>query len=137
MARYKLLQPSYVKQHPGAAYPQLLPEGTEIVYDDVPGPHMEPLDKEAEIAMSEYQKARPGATLDPTRHLPNGLDPMAGKTVEQLVMSRLTEIEASASRTSPDAAVLEKLAEGQAQIAQVLSILVTALNGPTPQKKAS
>jgi len=137
MARYKLLQQSYIKQHPAAQYPQLLPEGSEIVYDGIPGPHMEPLDKEAEIAMAEYQKAHPGASLDPTRHLPNGIDPMAGKTVEQLVMGRLTEIEAAVTRGSESSAI-EKLAETQAQIAQLLTHLVTALSGsPAPQKKAS
>jgi len=136
MAKYKLLQASYIKQHPSAPYPQLLPEGSEIVYDGTPGPHMEPVDKEAETAMAEYQKERPGATLDPTRHLPNGIDPMAGKTVEQLVMGRLTEIEAAVSRGSESSAI-EKLAESQAQIAQLLTHLVSALNGPAPQKKAS
>ena len=40
-------------------------DGTSVPFSGAPGPHMVPLDKEAEKAMAAYTMANPNATLDP------------------------------------------------------------------------
>lgn len=64
MARYKLLETAHVKRTPDAAFAEVLNADTEIEMADdaIPGPHMEPLDKAARIAMELYLKQ--GAPLD-------------------------------------------------------------------------
>jgi hypothetical protein len=60
---------------------ELLPEGAEIEGAHIAfGPHLEPLDEEASAAAAAYWLAHPGATLDPTRSLPLGRDPMVAAT---------------------------------------------------------
>ena len=69
MPRYRLTERSYIND-------QLLDAGTEIgdgtsvPFSGIPGPHMEPLDKPAAVAVKEYFTANPGATLDPLQALP-------------------------------------------------------------------
>ena len=69
MARYKLTEPAYINDRlleEGAE----IGDGTQVPFSGTPGPHMHPLDKAAEAAVSAYQKAHPGATLDPLQRLP-------------------------------------------------------------------
>jgi hypothetical protein len=54
MARYKLLQAAIVEDIQREA-------GTEVEYDGVPGPHMEPLDAAAKKAVADRDKDKPAA----------------------------------------------------------------------------
>lgn len=68
IGKYTLTERAEIPRHPGAM--RLLQEkGTEILYDGMPGPHMEPLDPQAEANIRyviEHYGARP---LDPTSTL--------------------------------------------------------------------
>jgi hypothetical protein len=77
---------------------ELLVQGTEVDMPAgfVPGPHLEPLDDAARADMAAYWKARPGASLDPTRSLPLGRDPLATQTLEGAVMAQLERLAADA-----------------------------------------
>lgn len=63
MPRYRLASKAFFA-------PTLLPEGTVIEYSGTPGPHMEPLDDDAQAAMDAYYKAHPEASLNPVEALP-------------------------------------------------------------------
>ena len=54
MARYKLLQAAIVEDVQREA-------GTEVDYNGVPGPHMEPLDADAKKAVADRDKDKPSA----------------------------------------------------------------------------
>lgn len=62
--RYRLDQRAYISRAPGGD-PELVNEGEEIVYDGIPGPHMEPLDAAAQAAVDKRGKQ----TLDVTASL--------------------------------------------------------------------
>jgi hypothetical protein len=105
---------------------ELLAQGTEIdMADDfVPGPHLQPLDAAAETAMAAYNKARPGATLDPTRSLPLGRDPMAARSLDQMVMDQLERMSADVTGKPPAAdARLEALTEALTRLTGLVSHL--------------
>lgn len=99
---------------------ELLPFGTEFESDAIVGPHLEPLNDEAKEKIAAYWFKNPGATLDPTRKMPLGQDPMGGRSIEQLVTSLLDGMERDAIRRataeSPqvDAETLALLASIQA-----------------------
>lgn len=104
---------------------ELLVEGTEIEFDGIPGPHLEPLDDAARAAMAAYVKKFPGATLDPTRHLPLGQDPLLQPTFEQAMLRSLERISAESegqpARPSAADEKLEKLIETVAALAAIVA----------------
>jgi hypothetical protein len=109
---------------------ELLPLDTEIDLPDdfVPGPHLLPLDAAAETAMAAYRKARPGASLDPTRSLPLGRDPMAARTLEQTVMDQLERMAADVTGTGtpkPDAK-LDALTEAMTTLTKLVAQLAAS-----------
>lgn len=152
MARYKIisengaylaLDPTPVKielgadSHAARAYNvkapifELVGEGAVIEYAGVPGPHMEPLDDEAKTAMAAYLKARPGASLDPTRSLPLGRDPMMVPTFETGMLSMLERMAAEAAgRDAPAPAAsdakLDVLIEQMTKLAGIVAAQATA-----------
>jgi hypothetical protein len=83
---------------------ELIRLGGELDFAGEPGPHLEPLNEEAREAMETYWAAHPGATLDPTRRMPLGQDPMGGKTTEQLVMGLLNAMDRGMGNAVPPAA---------------------------------
>jgi hypothetical protein len=84
---------------------KLFVENEEIDFDGIPGPHLEPLDEAARERMAAYWKAHPGATLDPTRSLPLGQDPMLRPTFEQAMLRQLERMtEEAAGPVAPPAA---------------------------------
>lgn len=93
MARYRLLQDAFMPSRPGDFH-RRIDAGAEVVLADDDfglGPHFEPRDDPAKRAKAEYDKRRPGATLDPTSRLPLGVDPFEGRTFEQRVMALLEQ----------------------------------------------
>lgn len=73
---------------------RLFEEGEELEFSGIPGPHLEPLDAEAKERMAAYWAKFPGATLDPTRSLPLGQDPMVRPTFDQAMLRVLERMEA-------------------------------------------
>ena len=69
MARYRTLTKTFIAPH-------LLEEGTAFTIDNSwePGPHVEPLDEEAEAAFEAYNQAKPGRMLEPIMQLPTTID---------------------------------------------------------------
>lgn len=63
--RYRLLQKAYMRPSPDAEGDQIVPEGAEVTYLGVPGPHMEPLNDAARAALETAPKRglRPEMTL--------------------------------------------------------------------------
>jgi hypothetical protein len=116
----------------------LFRQGTEIDFDGVPGPHLAPLNAEAEAKMRAYWAKYPGATLDPTRHMPLGQDPMGGRSIEQSVAALLEGMQRDLAGAAPaqdaQAAQIAALVDGQrammaavAQLTAVLAQLAPAL----------
>jgi hypothetical protein len=126
-----------------------LKEGTEFEFAGTPGPHLAPLNREAEEAMAKYWTDNPDATLDPTRRMPLGQDPMGGRSVEQLVNGLLEQMGQDAAKQSAarqpggDMAALlaavRSMADGQAAMQAAMTALLTAqhpLITATPRKAA-
>jgi hypothetical protein len=101
---------------------ELLAQNTEVDVPDgfIPGPHLEPLDDPARAAMAQYWKDRPGATLDPTRTLPLGRDPMAARTLDGMVMDQLERMAAEAVSKPPGDPRLDALIEAVSKLAGVV-----------------
>ena len=112
---------------------ELLPEGAEIEGDHlVFGPHLEPLDDAAKAAAAAYWKAHPNATLDPTRSLPLGRDPMVAATFESTTLAMLERMAAEAAgqpTSSPPAS--DPRFDALADALVKLTALVTAMVPPT------
>jgi hypothetical protein len=105
----------------------LLRKGAEIDFDGVPGPHLEPLNDEARAKTDKYWAENPGATLDPTRRMPLGQDPMGGKSIEQLVTGLLNAMDkgpAASQQSGPD---LVALLAGQAAMQDALASLAVSM----------
>lgn len=149
MGHYRLLQPAYVQRQPGqvpvwdlngkiAAFRPGVPcefmeAGQTFVSEHYPGPYVEALDESAKAAEAEWQKKRPGATLDPTRHLPNGQDPMVMQTFEGLVMRRLEGMLSEVAGKPAQSDALTAIADSQAVMTAAITQLaqtVTALAQP-------
>lgn len=64
--------------------PNRLKEGTVIKYNGPPGPHMDPMDGEADAALDTYYQEHPGATLHPTEGL--------GKTTDGRPTAQTAEV---------------------------------------------
>ena len=88
---------------------EMLPQGTEIEWPGVPGPHLEPLNDAAREAMAAYKAKGPGS-MDPTRHFPGGQDPMGGPSVQQSVERLLDGMEREASDRALARQASERLA---------------------------
>jgi len=58
LPRYKLTQDSFFPPH-------LIKRDSVIEWSGTPGPHMIPMNDEAEAAMEEYYRANPHASLNP------------------------------------------------------------------------
>jgi hypothetical protein len=111
---------------------ELLPEGTEIDYLGSPGPHLFPLNDSARAKTKAYWKEHPNATLDPTRHMPLGQDPMAGKSVEQLVTSLLESMDRGpATVEGGQSDQIAALLDGQLAMQALMAQLIGAM---TPTK---
>jgi hypothetical protein len=82
---------------------QLFKQGDVVDMADsfVPGPHLEPLDEPARDAMAAYEKKHPLSSLDPTRSLPLGRDPMMPLTFEQRMMAQMEGMMAEAQSRPP------------------------------------
>jgi hypothetical protein len=131
MARFRLLQRSYLPRSPGGL-PEQLDVDAEITLDlslMSPGPHMHPLDEEAKQAMEAYRRAHPRASLNPTGQLPlTGADPMAAgggtafdQAVQRILDSRLAA--ASAAPTPGADAELKAMAAKMAAMERELAAL--------------
>lgn len=68
VGRYKLTQKSYMGRIPGAEH-ELLEPGAEVVWDGLPGPHMEPLDAQGRANVEHAEKTVGAQSLDPTSEL--------------------------------------------------------------------
>jgi hypothetical protein len=132
--RYRLLQTSYVKRHPAAQMPEYLGEGVEIASNETPGPHWEPVNATAKVAVDAYRKARPNATLDPTRHLPNGIDPMAGHTLETALLGALRRVESDGPAASATDSKIDKLSD---QIGSLVAALSAMVQSPPTHRKGA
>lgn len=101
MPKYKLSQHAFMLCEDG--YSRLLKTNTEIDFDGTPGPHMIPLDSEAEARLDAYYKERPGATLRPYENLA----PTMGERVTVIALGKeefvkaLSLGEALASKPTP------------------------------------
>jgi len=121
---------------------ELLAEGAEIEFDGIPGPHLQPLDDAAKERMAQYWKDRPNATLDPTRHLPLGRDPMVVATFEGTMLATLERMAAEGSdpRAHPaaDTARLDALTEALTTLTGLVAQLAVsrAPAPPAPRKAA-
>jgi hypothetical protein len=174
MAKYKIIDPkgAYMPRSPElhllelgndrasaevyrirAPVTEMLPEGTVIEFAGVPGPHLEAIDETARVAMAAYWDKYPNASLDPTRHLPLGQDPMGGKTVEQLVTGLLERMEQDRPAGSPgavgagaagsdgagsagsDGATIAALVGGQQAMQQAMATLMAAVAALLPPSK--
>ena len=62
--RYRLTERAYLNERI-VEEGEEIGDGTSVPFSGPPGPHMIPLDKEAEKAMASYMAAHPNATLDP------------------------------------------------------------------------
>jgi hypothetical protein len=107
---------------------ELLAEGAEIEGDHIAfGPHLEALDESAQLTAAAYWKAKPGATLDPTRSLPLGQDPMLQPTFEQAMLRNLERIAADQSsvvRVQGSDSKLDALTEAMTKLAGMVAMLV-------------
>jgi hypothetical protein len=115
-----------------AAVCELLLEGSEIEYEGLPGPHLEPLNDEAREMTAQYRAKFPNATLDPTRHMPLGQDPMMPRSFEQQVLGRL-DMQLAAMAPAPAAAEdprIEALLAGTLAMQQMIAKLAEALSPP-------
>jgi hypothetical protein len=95
-------------------------EVVEVAADFVPGPHLEPMDPEAEAAMRQYWRAYPGASLDPTRSLPltGGFD--------DLIQGQLNRILAEAGGPQRPTDELAGLRQQMAEMAEAIAKLTAA-----------
>lgn len=128
---------------------QLVMLGEEIETDQPPGPHLEPLNAEARERLDAYWANNPNATLDPTRRMPLGQDPMGGRTIEQLVSSLLDGMDRDAAARAGGvgaqpgadgaglAAAVQALAEGQAAMLQALTAVLAAQTTPAGKGRAA
>jgi hypothetical protein len=108
---------------------QLFPQGREVEFSGVPGPHLEPLNDAAREAMAAYWKAHPGATLDPTRTMPLGQDPLGGRSVEQLVSGLLERMDSQAPAGVAPGAEIAALLAGQKAMQDAIASLAAVLAG--------
>jgi hypothetical protein len=130
-----------------------LKQGTDVEFIGTPGPHLEPLNEEASEAIKAYWVKFPNASLDPTRSMPNGQDPMGGRTVEQLVNGLLEAMDQTAQAAaaaapvpasipyqgpSPEfAALLAGQKVMQDTMAALIATLTTALAPPATKGRAA
>lgn len=98
----------------------------------VPGPHLEPLDEAAHAAMKAYEAKHPASTLDPTRSLPLGRDPMAPLSFEQRMMAQMEGLMAEAT-TRPPAAPSDPKIDA---LLEAVAALVKLNTAPAPRKGA-
>lgn len=105
--RYRLTQESYIGRIPGADH-ERLPPGSEIVWDGLPGPHMEPIDAQAHANVEHAMRTVGQQTLDPTTEL-------------SLILGEDTDL------TAMEAQLAAQLAAVRARKAGVL-----ATQGPSP-----
>lgn len=66
--RYKLTERAYIGRIPGADH-EPLEAGTDVVWDGMPGPHMDPLDAQARANVEHALRTQGRQTLDPTQDL--------------------------------------------------------------------
>lgn len=130
LPRYRLLQAAYIQPHPSQTMPLLLQEGAEIVYAGLPGPHMQPMNEQAHAKKAEFAAKYPTATLDPTRNLPNGIDPLAGHTLETALISMMRKIEAEGQPAAATAAESSEIKQLTVQIGALVAALQAALVPP-------
>jgi hypothetical protein len=114
---------------------RLYAEGEEVEFDGIPGPHLEPLDEPAKLAMAAYWAANPGATLDPTRSLPLGQDPLLRPTFEQAMLRSLERLAADSTEPAarPAGAVdakLDALTEQLSKLAGIVGQLAAPAAAP-------
>ncbi|HXA22763.1 MAG TPA: hypothetical protein VNW90_10710 [Acetobacteraceae bacterium] len=109
---------------------ELLPFETEIEGDHIVfGPHLEPLDDPAKEKAAAYWKLRPNASLDPTRSLPLGRDPMVAATFETATLAMLERMaaEAAGKPVAPSAAPndgrMDALTDAMTKLAQLVASL--------------
>lgn len=121
---------------------RLYAEGEELEFSGIPGPHLEPLDEEARQRSAVYWKAHPNATLDPTRSLPLGQDPLLRPTFESATLAMLERMAAEAALGRPAAAPAapapDPRIDALTDALTKLTALVTALvpQPPTSRKAA-
>lgn len=106
---------------------ELLRQGAEIDFDGIPGPHLEALNDEAKTRLAKYWEDYPGATLDPTRKMPLGQDPMGGKSIEQLVTGLLNAMDKGPAPAVQSGVELAALLAGQQAMQQALAALAGAM----------
>jgi hypothetical protein len=103
-------------------------EGSHLTF----GPHLLPLDADAKEAAAAYWLKHPLASLDPTRSLPLGRDPMVAATFESATLAMLERMaaEAAGKPVAPPAAVsdarIDALTEAMTKLAQVVTAMHVA-----------
>ena len=80
--RYRLTQDSFFP-------PNKIPKDSVIEWTGTPGPHMEPMNEEAECALEAYYKAHPEASLSPV----DGLRLVGGDPGEMVVVESPSDAE--------------------------------------------
>jgi hypothetical protein len=119
-----------------AAIHEHILEGAEIDMPDgfVPGPHLLPLDDAAKKAMAQYLKDRPGATLDPTRSLPLGQDPMQPPSLEASVLRTLERMaeDAAGASAAPSAGASDAKLDALVEQITRLAGIVGQIAQPAP-----
>jgi hypothetical protein len=141
-AKYRLTQESYIGRIPGARH-ERLGEGAEIVWDGMPGPHMEPLDDQARANVAHATKMRGMQTLDPTSALSlvvGEVDDIDAET--EALQARLDALKAQRTRAQIEGRATAAmppptLATVPAPVAAPQPDVVTVLPGlPPPMRNA-
>jgi hypothetical protein len=117
---------------------ELLPFETEIEGDHIVfGPHLEPLDDPAKEKAAAYWKLRPNASLDPTRSLPLGRDPMVAATFETATLAMLERMaaEAAGKPVAPPAPPNDGRMDALTDAMTKLAGIVTQLAAPAQQTR--
>ncbi len=158
MAKFRLLRPAYMQRHAGPPPSLHIPEtgvhhassmfrgtpnelldaGTEVTCDHYPGPYVECLDDAARELKAAWDEAHPNLTspdaLDPTRHLPNGVDPLLTVSFDEMVrqgLQRQLDTTRAKQLSGPDnSEVLDALVEGQKALTAAVAELVKAQAEP-------
>jgi hypothetical protein len=112
---------------------ELLPFESEVSGSHVVfGPHLEPLDGEARAAADAYWAKHPGASLDPTRSLPLGRDPMVAATFESATLGMLERMaaEAAGQPVAPPAAATDAKLDALLDAMTKLATIMASTNQP-------
>jgi hypothetical protein len=124
--RYRLTQTAYMAPVPGEME-RVLPAGTEVVYEGVPGEHMEP----ANDAAKDIVKATPPRTLRPEMSLPLGA-PGGGEAMALLRQSTGLDFGVEANVVAVVAQLLVRVGALEARLGAQPAVPAAAVAPPPP-----